>query len=66
MSFLHKWLLIGILLQVILCVPYINYILYYLPNLCNIMASMWWLPGGGFHKAVPDEVLALLGIYMAS
>ena len=27
------------------------------------MAAMWWLPGGGFQKAVPEQVLAMASMW---
>ncbi len=45
-----------------LCIPYVYYTLYHWLIIIDTMASMWWLPGGGFQKAVPDQVLALITI----
>ena len=56
------WL--GILWQVILY--HIYYILYHLLMISFKMASMWWLPVGGFQKAVAEEILARTDFYLAS
>ena len=58
MSVSHKWLLIGILKQVTLY--HIYYPLYHRLIINSKMASMWWLPDGGFQKAVAEQVLALI------
>ena len=58
MSVSHKWLLIGILTQVTLY--HIYYPLYHQLIINSKMASMWWLPDGGFQKAVAEQVLALI------
>ena len=58
MSVSHTWLLIGILKQVTLY--HIYYPLYHRLIINSKMASMWWLPDGGFQKAVAEQVLALI------